>query len=66
MAALRPKARKRRKFLSRRRSVTMKKREPPARIRQIMLAMIDKGKPERGPSRYWAPFVLVGEGAIAK
>jgi CHAT domain-containing protein len=31
-----------------------------------MLAMIDGGKPEEAHPAYWAPFVLVGEGAAAR
>jgi CHAT domain-containing protein len=32
-------------------------------IRRSMLAMIDKGKPHEAHPAYWAPFVVVGEGA---
>jgi CHAT domain-containing protein/tetratricopeptide (TPR) repeat protein len=32
-------------------------------MRRSMLALIDKGKPEEAHPSYWAPFVVVGEGA---
>jgi CHAT domain-containing protein len=32
-------------------------------MRRAMLALIDKGKPEEAHPAYWAPFVVVGEGA---
>jgi CHAT domain-containing protein len=32
-------------------------------LRRAMLAMIDKGKPHEAHPAYWAPFVVVGEGA---
>src|SRR5262249_39249263 len=32
-------------------------------LRRAMLALIDKGTPEEAHPAYWAPFVLVGEGA---
>jgi tetratricopeptide (TPR) repeat protein/CHAT domain-containing protein len=32
-------------------------------LRQSMLAMIDSGKPDEAHPAYWAPFVVVGEGA---
>jgi CHAT domain-containing protein len=32
-------------------------------MRRSMLALIDKGKPEEAHPAYWAPFVVVGEGA---
>jgi CHAT domain-containing protein len=32
-------------------------------MRQSMLAMIDKGEPLEAHPAYWAPFVVVGEGA---
>jgi tetratricopeptide (TPR) repeat protein/CHAT domain-containing protein len=35
-------------------------------LRRAMLAMIDKGKPHEAHPAYWAPFVVVGEGAAAK
>jgi CHAT domain-containing protein/tetratricopeptide (TPR) repeat protein len=35
-------------------------------IRQSMLAMIDKGQPIETHPSYWAPFVVVGEGAASK
>jgi CHAT domain-containing protein/tetratricopeptide (TPR) repeat protein len=35
-------------------------------MRQSMLAMIDKGQPFEAHPAYWAPFVMVGEGAITK
>jgi CHAT domain-containing protein len=34
-------------------------------LRRAMLAMIDKGKPHEAHPAYWAPFVVVGEGAAA-
>jgi CHAT domain-containing protein len=35
-------------------------------LRRAMLAMIDKGEPRQAHPSYWAPFVVVGEGAAAK
>ena len=35
-------------------------------LRRAMLAMIDHGKPYEAHPTYWAPFVVVGEGAAAK
>jgi len=32
-------------------------------LRQSMLALIDKGAPYEAQPAYWAPFVIVGEGA---
>jgi CHAT domain-containing protein len=32
-------------------------------LRRAMLAMVDKGKPDQAHPAYWAPFVVVGEGA---
>src|SRR5262249_4774554 len=32
-------------------------------MRRSMLALIDKGTPEEAHPSYWAPFVVVGEGA---
>ena len=32
-------------------------------LRRAMLAMVDKGKPHEAHPAYWAPFVVVGEGA---
>jgi CHAT domain-containing protein len=32
-------------------------------LRQAMLAMIDKGEPHEAHPSYWAPFIVVGEGA---
>jgi CHAT domain-containing protein len=32
-------------------------------LRRAMLAMIDKGEPREAHPSYWAPFVVVGEGA---
>jgi CHAT domain-containing protein len=32
-------------------------------LRGAMLAMIDKGEPEQAHPAYWAPFIVVGEGA---
>ena len=32
-------------------------------LRRAMLAMIDSGEPYHAHPRYWAPFVVVGEGA---
>jgi hypothetical protein len=37
-----------------------------AALRRVMLAMIDKGKPHEAHPAYWAPFVVVGEGAAAR
>ena len=34
-------------------------------MRQSMLALIDSGEPEAHPA-YWAPFVVVGEGGVAR
>ncbi len=35
-------------------------------LRRSMLALIDKGTPQEAHPAYWAPFVLVGEGAAAR
>ena len=35
-------------------------------LRRAMLAMIDKGEAREAHPAYWAPFVVVGEGAAAK
>jgi CHAT domain len=35
-------------------------------LRRAMLAMIDKGKPHEAHPAYWAPFVVVGEGAAPR
>ena len=35
-------------------------------LRRAMLAMIDKREPREAHPSYWAPFVVVGEGAAAK
>ena len=35
-------------------------------LRRAMLAMIDNGKPYEAHPAFWAPFVLVGEGAVAR
>ena len=32
-------------------------------LRRAMLALIDKGEPREAHPAYWAPFVVVGEGA---
>ncbi len=32
-------------------------------LRRAMLAMIDKGKPLEAHPAFWAPFIVVGEGA---
>ena len=32
-------------------------------MRRAMLALIDKGRPEEAHPAYWAPFIVVGEGA---
>ena len=34
-------------------------------LRRAMLAMIDKGEPREAHPAFWAPFVVVGEGAAA-
>src|SRR5262245_8988790 len=35
-------------------------------MRRAMLALIDNGRPEEAHPSYWAPFVVVGEGAAAR
>jgi CHAT domain-containing protein len=35
-------------------------------LRRAMLAMIDTGEPRQAHPAFWAPFVVVGEGAAAK
>jgi tetratricopeptide (TPR) repeat protein/CHAT domain-containing protein len=35
-------------------------------MRRSMLALIDKGQPHEAHPAYWAPFVVVGEGAAAR
>jgi CHAT domain-containing protein len=35
-------------------------------LRRSMLALIDKGTPEQAHPAYWAPFVVVGEGAAGR
>jgi CHAT domain-containing protein/tetratricopeptide (TPR) repeat protein len=35
-------------------------------LRRSMLALIDKGEPPEAHPAYWAPFVVVGEGAAAR
>jgi CHAT domain-containing protein len=35
-------------------------------MRRSMLALIDKGEPQKAHPAYWAPFVVVGEGAAAR
>jgi CHAT domain-containing protein len=35
-------------------------------MRRSMLAMIDNGRPHEAHPAYWAPFVVVGEGATAR
>jgi CHAT domain-containing protein len=32
-------------------------------LRRAMLAMIDRGEPYQAHRAYWAPFIVVGEGA---
>jgi CHAT domain-containing protein len=32
-------------------------------LRRAMLAMIDKGEPKEAHPAFWAPFIVVGEGA---
>jgi CHAT domain-containing protein len=32
-------------------------------LRRAMLALIDKGEPKEAHPAYWAPFIVVGEGA---
>ena len=34
-------------------------------MRRSMLALIDKGEPHEAHPAYWAPFVVVGEGAAS-
>jgi CHAT domain-containing protein len=35
-------------------------------LRRAMLALIDQGEPHEAHPAYWAPFVVVGEGAAAR
>jgi CHAT domain-containing protein len=35
-------------------------------LRRAMLALIDKDEPREAYPAYWAPFVVVGEGAAAR
>ena len=35
-------------------------------VRRAMLSMIDTGKPHEAHPAYWAPFIVVGEGAAAR
>jgi CHAT domain-containing protein len=35
-------------------------------LRRAMLSMIDKGEKREAHPAYWAPFVVVGEGAVAR
>ena len=35
-------------------------------LRRAMLALIDKGEPKMAHPAYWVPFIVVGEGAVAK
>jgi CHAT domain-containing protein len=35
-------------------------------LRQAMLTMIDKGEAREAHPAFWAPFVVVGEGAAAR
>jgi CHAT domain-containing protein len=35
-------------------------------LRRAMLALIDRGEPREAHPAYWAPFVVVGEGAAAQ
>ena len=35
-------------------------------LRRSMLALIDKGEPQEADPAYWAPFVVVGEGAAPR
>jgi CHAT domain-containing protein len=35
-------------------------------MRRSMVALIDKGTPEETHPAYWAPFVVVGEGAAGR
>jgi CHAT domain-containing protein len=35
-------------------------------MRRSMLALIEKGAPHEAHPAYWAPFVVVGEGAAAR
>jgi CHAT domain-containing protein len=34
-------------------------------LRRSMLALIEKGEPHEAHPAYWAPFVVVGQGAAA-
>jgi hypothetical protein len=36
---------------------------PAETLRRAMLTLIDQGKPEEAHPAFWAPFVVVGEGA---
>ena len=35
-------------------------------LRRSMLALIERGEPHEAHHAYWAPFVVVGEGAAAR
>jgi len=35
-------------------------------LRRSMLALIDRGEPHEAHPAYWAPFVVVGEGAAVR
>ena len=35
-------------------------------LRRAMLALIDKGAEQEAHPAFWAPFVVVGEGAVGK
>ena len=35
-------------------------------LRRSILALIDKGQPHEAHPAYWAPFVVVGEGAAQR
>jgi CHAT domain-containing protein len=39
---------------------------PAEAMRRSMLALIEKGSPEQAHPAYWAPFVVVGEGAAGR
>ena len=49
--------------------ITITVRDPTVGRAEAMrrsVALIDKGKPQEAPPAYWAPFVVVGEGAAVR